>query len=167
VGLTSTEGIRQILERERGRIRLSFLENGGANVVLRELDGLPGVQAFVRSGSAGEDLQHLFARWRGSKLERVVERELLDPFALPNRVDRGSAHLARLWAAAEVARMPQRDRAAAIALAVDHQIVTPLTARSCSKPQPNTPRTVFGRRRLPRYPRCRNRRPGACWRPPL
>lgn len=127
VRIATIETIRQTLERQGGRIQLSVLASGRENLVWRELDALPGVEALPRFESVGNDLSRFFARWREPETRRVPIRKVLPSSDLPKDVRRGSAHIVRLWAAEESARIAERDRTAAVTLAVAHQIVTPIS----------------------------------------
>jgi hypothetical protein len=116
VRFAGTERIRQVLERGAGRGRLAVLSTGGTNLILRDLEGLPGVETVPRVGSAGEDLRRFVARWRAPYPERVVERRLVAADAVAKEAAPGSSHIVRLWAAGQPA-----------AVAIAHQVVTPLT----------------------------------------
>jgi hypothetical protein len=124
VRISGTETIRQRLERDGGRVHLVAFACGGWNEVIRDLDGVRNVETVARLGSVSEDLRRFFLRWRGGERERIVRRQVTQP---AKDVARGSAHLVRLWAADEVAGMPGNKPAGAVALAVEHQIVTPLS----------------------------------------
>jgi hypothetical protein len=127
VKIAGTERIRQMLERERGQAKLSVLASDSFNVVLRDLEGLPGVEMVPRFGSVPEDLRRWIARWRAPEQRRVVERRILPADELPKGAERGSPHIVRLWAAGEAAALANRQRGDAVRLAVVHQIVTPLS----------------------------------------
>ena len=125
VRMGGTERIRQRLERDGGRVQLAVLACAGRNAVIRDLDGLRSVQPVVRLGSVSEDLRRFFARWRGGASERIAQRQVTQ--AAAKDAERGSAHIVRLWAADEVSARTGHHRADAVALAVEHQIVTPLS----------------------------------------
>ena len=127
VKLAGIEPVRQMLRRERGRADLSAFETAGVNLAVRDLDGLPGVQTIPRFGGVASDLQRFFARWRAGEEERVVNRELLRRADVPKRAEPGSPHIVPIWAAHETAAMAAHDHDGAVALAVKHRIVTPLT----------------------------------------
>jgi hypothetical protein len=116
VKFAGTERVRQALERDAHRGRLSVLATGGANVILREVEGLPGVETVPRVGSVGDDLRRFIARWRAPYQERAAERRLVDAGAVGKDAEQGSGHIVRLWAAGQSA-----------AMAIAHQVVTPLT----------------------------------------
>jgi hypothetical protein len=125
--LSGAETIRQVLEREAGRVTLLVLPGGGENVPLRDLDGVAGVETVPRLGSVAEDLGRLFERWRDGQFERVAARQVQHRSAIPDGAQRGSSHVVRLWAADEVARIVSIKRRDAVALAVGHKIVTPVS----------------------------------------
>jgi hypothetical protein len=110
VRFAGTERIRQALERGRGRQTLFVLATGGTNVILRDLEGLPGVEMV------NEDLRRFIARWQAPYRERVAERRLVPADAVAKDTERGSAHIVRLWAAGQPAPV-----------AIAHQVVTPRT----------------------------------------
>jgi hypothetical protein len=125
VSFSSALGIRQMLERTQGRVKLYMLASPFSNTVVRELDGAPGTETVPRLGSIGDDLRRLFAKWQAGR-ERVVERQL-QAAGDRNGAEQSSSHIVRLWAADTSAAGAERNRAAAVALAVAHQIVTPLS----------------------------------------
>jgi hypothetical protein len=127
VRFSGAEGIRQVLERATGDGRLRVLAAGGENIVLRDLDGAPGVEIVPRLGSVGEDLRRTLAQRRKPEQQRVPERRVVPSDSLPGDAQRGSIHIVRLWAAEQSAHMAERDRPGAVALAVAHQIVTSLS----------------------------------------
>ena len=116
-GLSGAEAVRQALERERGRVRLLVAGGGSSNAVLRDLDGLSNVEMVPRLGNVADDVGGLFTGWKASR-ERVAERRALAAGEKAPGVAQGSAHMVRLWAA---------EQSAAMALAVAHGIVTPLS----------------------------------------
>jgi hypothetical protein len=125
--MKGSEKIRQALEREQGRVKLSILAGGGVNLIASDLDGLGHVQTIPRLGTVAEDLLRHFAGWRAGAWERVVERKSPSDGRVAGDVQRGSSHIVRLWAAEESAASVERNRPEAVALAVGHQIVTPLS----------------------------------------
>jgi hypothetical protein len=127
VKMAGMERVRQALERAQGEIRLSVLASGGENVLLRELNGLPGVQSVPRAGSIAEDLRRFFANWQPGAREYIVERRAVPAGEMPGDALRGSSHVVRLWAAEEAGRLAESDRPRAAAVAAGHQIVTPWT----------------------------------------
>jgi hypothetical protein len=116
VQFAGMERIRQVLERGRGQGRLFVLATGEMNVILRGVEGLPGVETVPRAGTVGQDLERFLARWRGPYRERVAERRLIAESAVARDAERGSSHIVRLWAAGQPAQV-----------ATAHQVVTPQT----------------------------------------
>jgi hypothetical protein len=123
VRFAGTDMVRQALERDRSHGQLFVLAAGGTNLILRDLEGLPGVETVPRLGAVGEDLRRFVAQWRAPYQEHVAERTIV----AASDAERGSPHIARLWAAQESAKLAGRHRADAVALAAAHQIVTPLS----------------------------------------
>lgn len=124
---TELEPLRQAADFSRGRLAIHSHQFGpGADRVSENLADL----RFVRPIPAVEDpardipaaLQGRAARW---------QREAVAAAALPADVAEGSSHIARLWAADEIARLsaPYRKagREEAVALARTWQLVTPVS----------------------------------------
>jgi hypothetical protein len=127
VKIAGSEVVRQVLERGRGEPRLFVLAAGGENVLLRDLNGLPGVQSIPRLGSAADDLRRVFEGWHPGGRERVAERRAVPASDVPRDAVRGGSHVVRLWAAEEAARAAETNRRHAVDVAAAHQIVTPWT----------------------------------------
>ncbi len=99
----------------------------GVNRVTAQLAGFIPVQALPRYASVNDDLQRLFARWRGEGSVFRWQRERLpaDALAESQRGMKSSKHLTRLWAKDAVIQLvAARQRAAAVALAAKYQLVT-------------------------------------------
>jgi hypothetical protein len=130
VALGSTDGLAQRCERRPGGPRLVALATGpGPNRVLDALDGCPWLVVAPRRGDLAADLGALLAGHPADGATLVARRERIAAGANPPAGVETSAHLARLWARNEVARLaaPGADPAAAAALAVKHRLVTPLS----------------------------------------
>ncbi|MBL8897028.1 MAG: hypothetical protein JNM84_05350 [Planctomycetes bacterium] len=101
----------------------------GVDLVLRALDGQPGLESLPRAGSLREDLERAF-RGFGAESSRyeLVPEILPDGEAPPGSARRVSDHLARLWAHRRVQELADAgSKAEAQKLAQLYQLVTPLT----------------------------------------
>ena len=117
----------QAIQRSQGGVRLAVLATGGENVLLRDLNGLAGVEMIPRLGRPADDLRRYFRTWHVGTRERVVERRAVPADAVPAGAVRASSHVVRLWAAEQAARTAETDRGEAVKIASAHQIVTPWT----------------------------------------
>jgi hypothetical protein len=101
----------------------------GPNRVAEELKGVASLQPLPRFSSLADDLRALLAGLVGKSTEYRLERARVQGPA--PATPKSSSHVARLWAAGEVAALAGSgkpgDRAAAVKLAVAHQLVTPVT----------------------------------------
>lgn len=135
VPLAPVEGLIQRFERRPGYPLLYDVQVGrGPNWLLDRLDSIDQLRAASWTGDAPHDLATLFSTWSaGSSPHTVAYRERVPANSVPDRasVKQTSDHLARLWANDEVARLVARrtpaDRDAAVALAAEYQLVTPVS----------------------------------------
>jgi hypothetical protein len=128
VALDSAEELRQRCERSSKPPTLIEVQTvPGPNRVLEKLDGLRPVHSLVRLGDLGDDLARLFNSWtnQAGRLEAVRERiSSTTPDVRPEGTET-SMHLARLWAAEEVARLcAARKMPEAMWFATRYQLVT-------------------------------------------
>jgi hypothetical protein len=123
----NTAALEQSLTRRSGRVRLLALSAlPGPNVLLEKLDEPADLTVLPRLGNFREDLLAALDRLQNGTV--VVLRGLAG--AEGKQGTEASSHLARLWAAGEIARMlsvGQENRDAAVALAVRMQLVTALS----------------------------------------
>lgn len=131
--LKPMEPLLQRFERQPHRVRLiQFEALAGANRVAEKLDGVVEMSVVPRLGTIGEDLQRLFSQWQPGTRQVVVSRQSVSshPEGLPHFA-KTSEHIARLWAAEQVAAAAltgkSAQREAAMLLAQRYQLVTPLT----------------------------------------
>jgi len=117
--------LRQPLERAGRRNLLYILNAGSINTIVSSLEALDSVRT-ISSVSPGDDLRKLFADWRSGQQSRVPVRRLVSLNGLDPQAQ-GSPHIARLWAAEQVAAMAHRHRQDAVTLGTKYHIVTPLT----------------------------------------
>ncbi|MFN7139902.1 MAG: VIT domain-containing protein, partial [Limisphaerales bacterium] len=111
----------------RRPIRLQEIQTSrGPNRIVEKLDAFAGVSSIARFGSLGEDLQRTFDTWGGAprfRYARVIMTEQTDA-----KAQRGSKHIARLWAAERIAALRSEKKFSdAIALAAKYQLVTPVS----------------------------------------
>jgi hypothetical protein len=129
VAAGSGDAVRQVLERAGRRVHLRVMPVvPGRNDLLDALDGRPEARsAGVFSAAA---LRSELDRAAGAPAVEVVRlRQALAGDAVGVDIA-PTRHLARLWAATEIARLAASGpgcQAAAVALAVKHQIVTPVS----------------------------------------
>ncbi len=125
------EDLRQRFERSASPPRLYDVEvRLGPDRILEKLDGFKSVESVLRSGDLGDDLGRLFGDWNGSgvRLGLVRECSASEPGSGRPPGKETSFHLARLWAATEVARLcATRQVQEATELASVHQLVTPVS----------------------------------------
>lgn len=96
----------------------------GPNLIARKLEGLAVLHRVTREGTLDADLRALYAQWSAGAVHVTATRQRLKGGDLPN-TGKTSSHLARLWAADQVATINAPDDA--IALAVRYQLVTPVS----------------------------------------
>lgn len=120
--------LEQVLARKKGRVRLlAFAAVAGPNVLLDKLNEPAALSVLPRYGEVGGDLARALDRLEGR--DWVAVRRVISAGGLSSGVET-SRHLARLWAADEVIRLlsaGQVNRDAAVKLAVQMQLVTPMT----------------------------------------
>lgn len=134
--LRPVEELRQRWERRPdGPALYSLQTEVGPDRVSEKLDGVPAVEPIERAGDLQTDLSNLFERLAGRRKQlrfvRAGEGAGGARAAGGKETKETSAHLARLWANDEVARM-LADRAKnrtdeAIKLAARYQLVTPVS----------------------------------------
>jgi hypothetical protein len=127
----STDPLVQTFERSPNGPRLfDFQVVPGPDRVTEKLDGVAAVVSVPRLGSVSADLKHLLDSWRGGakriQLSRMVAAS--ETAAQADGAVQGGQHVARLWAQEEVRRLAaQRQVAAAVKEAAQHQLVTPFS----------------------------------------
>lgn len=134
--LRPVEELRQRWERRPDGATLYAVQTEvGPDRVSEKLDGIAAVEPVARAGKLQADLENLFAQLAGRKKQlrfiRVREGAGHAPTAGGKETKETSAHLARLWANDEVARL-LADRGKnrteeAIKLAARYQLVTPVS----------------------------------------
>jgi hypothetical protein len=131
--LRPVEELRQRWERRPdGPILYSIQTEVGPDLVTERLDGVAALKPVARTARLQADLEKLFARLAGRKkqlrLVRVSEEAGRAPAGGGKET---SAHLARLWANDEVARLlaePGKNMSEeAVKLAARYQLVTPVS----------------------------------------
>lgn len=132
--LHSVEELRQRwARRPYGPVLYSVRTAHGSDEVEKGLDGIHEVKSLARMDHLRTDLEKLFARLTGEAktLEFLRTSKRVDQLPEPSEAIQTSDHLARLWANDEVARiLTARDEklnSAAITLAAQYQLVTPVT----------------------------------------
>lgn len=107
---------------------LDVMVGRGPNRMAAELAGFTTFQAVPRIAPLEQDLKNLFTRWGSEAPELHRERLPLAELQLPPEAWKTSAHLARLWARGEIARLVASTegpaRAQALELASRHQLVS-------------------------------------------
>ncbi|HEV2915152.1 MAG TPA: VIT domain-containing protein [Pyrinomonadaceae bacterium] len=135
--LQPVEELRQRWERRPDGPSLYAVQaDNGPDRIEEGLDEIRSVEVVPRMGPLQSDLERLFAQLTGGTLSlgyvRTVEKTAAPPAQSPSPAAKEtSAHLARLWANDEVARlMNARDKdhtEEAIQLATRYQLVTPVS----------------------------------------
>ncbi len=104
---------------------------GTSRVAEALVAGYVRLRPLVRTAEMGEDLTRLFDQWRGATPTLRIERRRVSADALPAGAAKATAHLTRLWAAEEVARLHGPDdtdrNLKAVKLAMAYQLVTPVS----------------------------------------
>ncbi|HYG82132.1 MAG TPA: VIT domain-containing protein [Pyrinomonadaceae bacterium] len=127
--------LRRVIERRpEGPVLYTLQAAGGRDRIEEGLDGVHSVKSVPRLGRLRSDLERLFAQLSGQRraLELVRTSEKLAPTA-DSLADgkETSAHLARLWANDEVARLiagQEKDaNEKAVKVAAQYQLVTPVS----------------------------------------
>jgi hypothetical protein len=132
--LQGVEGLRQRWERQPlGPMLYAVQAGNGPDLIAEGLDGIGAFEVSARAGGLQSDLEGLLAELTGraKPLEFVRTRERLEPLPASPAVRETSAHLARLWANDEVARLlAARGKdweEEATKLATLYQLVTPVS----------------------------------------
>ncbi len=131
--LEPLDPLLQRFERRPHLVRLiQFEALAGPNRIAEKLDGAVSVTVAPRLGTVAEDLRQLFGQWQPNARQAIVMRERVSADA-EGLLQQGktSDHIARLWAFDQVAAAAQAgksaQREAAMLLAQQYQLVTPLT----------------------------------------
>lgn len=126
VPFLSAASVVQWLERDRKLAIYDVPVATGPNRLVEQLGVLGCLRTVPRFGALGEDLKTLLARLSGREKTYRFERRAVE--GKPPESPRASSHLARLWAADQVAALAKTgraaDRAKAVQLAAAHQLVT-------------------------------------------
>lgn len=130
-GIGPTAALEQVVERKLTPPRLWALQAiPGPNAIVAGL-GDAFLESFSRTGSLGSDLERLATTWLSGARTRAVRERLESEDEIPGQAVETSRHLARLWAHDEVLALLRAEdtesRERAVALALDHQLVTPVT----------------------------------------
>jgi hypothetical protein len=127
--LSSESGLRQRLERAAAPVRLLEIQTrNGPDRIVEKLDGLSAVEHVLRLGSLPSDFDQLLSRWTGKNPVFVCVREQVAASTEAADGARVGKQIERLWARDEALRLAaQRQRDAAVKLAAESQLVTPLT----------------------------------------
>jgi len=130
----STDEMRRRWERRPSSAQLFDLQTRrGANLIAENLSGVAAVNRVTRMGGASEELRRLFSRFSGGSRQFTVTRAKLPglPRGTSSNSKETSKHLARLWASGEVTKLlllgDDQSSDAAMKLATNYQLVTPLT----------------------------------------
>jgi hypothetical protein len=127
--LSSESGLRQRLERSTAPVPLLEIQSGnGPDRIVEKLDGLSAVEPVQPLGSVRSAFDRLLARWTGkTPVFALVREQVVAPMEAADGTRVGK-HIERLWARDEALRLAaQRQRDAAVKLAAENQLVTPLT----------------------------------------
>ncbi len=121
--------LTQWWERRPNGPRLYALQVApGPNRVLEAGEGVAGLATVAYTGALAEDLNRVYAVWRGQQPTWVRERV---PGKRAGPGEKTSNHLARLWAADQVRTLRATGKLAdiemAIAIAARYHLVTPVT----------------------------------------
>jgi hypothetical protein len=122
--------LRQRFERHANPPALIEIQAfAGPNRVAEELDGVRSVRSVMRLGSLKSDLERLFHSWDGKSTEwRLAREQVAADAAGATEGQECSLHLARLWAAGEVARLTRARKVDdAMKAAANYQLVTPVS----------------------------------------
>jgi NADPH-dependent ferric siderophore reductase len=131
---TSVEMLAQKWERRPDNPRLyEFQVANGPNLIVPKLDGIAAIQSVPSFGAPAQDLQRLFALWKGEdkpilSLSSFKFKNRKTVSDLPENSHQTSTHLARLWAYEEILKLiASKDRQKAIEIATRYQLVTPVS----------------------------------------
>jgi hypothetical protein len=129
--LAPVDGLQQRYERRTDGPALLELQVGlGPNRLIEKLDGIPALHAVALVGSLSTTLERLAAGWKPGARTLVLERVRAPAGEMPSSVatNRVSAHIVRLWANDEAARLRAAPKNAdAAVLAARYQLVTPVS----------------------------------------
>ncbi|WP_375772135.1 VIT domain-containing protein [Archangium gephyra] len=107
---------------------LDVMVGRGPNLVAVTLAGFTAYQSVPRTAPLEQDLKNLFTRWGSEAPEFHRERLPLAELTSQPEGGKTSAHLVRLWAAGEIARLTASGEQAALSqalkLALRHQLVS-------------------------------------------
>jgi len=126
----SVADLRQRFERHANPPTLIEVQAfAGPNRVAEELDAVRSVRSVMRISSLKADLENLFRSWDGKSTEwRLVREQVAADAAGAAEGQECSLHLARLWAAGEVARLTKARKVDdAMKAAASYQLVTPVS----------------------------------------
>ena len=126
----SVVDLRQRFERHANPpVLIEIQAFAGPNRVAEELDGVRSVRSVMRLGSLKSDLERLFHSWDGKSTEwRLAREQVAADAAGATEGQECSLHLARLWAAGEVARLTRARKVDdAMKAAANYQLVTPVS----------------------------------------
>jgi hypothetical protein len=126
----SVADLRQRFERHANPPALIEVQAfAGPNRVAEELDAVRSVRSVMRMGSLKSDLERLFRSWDGKSTEwRLMREQVAADAAGATEGQECSLHLARLWAAGEVARLTKSRKVdEAMKAAANYQLVTPVS----------------------------------------
>lgn len=124
VAFGTFDGLRQRFERRKNHLELyDVAAQAGPNLIAKKLDGIATMTRVPRRGALADNMLRLFARWQPGATHFVVKRERRTADNMPKAAET-STHLARLWAAGELAPL---NWTAASALAIRYQLVTPVS----------------------------------------
>lgn len=127
--LSSPEPLRQRFERSHNPpLLIDVATTLGPDPVADTLDGLKSVHSLLRLGDLSDDLGRLFRSWNGRAKTLEFNRQRVESSEGNPPGTETSMHLARLWAAEEVARLcAAHHPAEAAQLAARYQLVTPVS----------------------------------------
>lgn len=134
VELTSTESLIQKWERRpQSPVIYDIQVNNGPNLVLQKLDHFKYVVKIPIINNPGQELEQLFKAWsvQGKRLHFMRKKSSMDSIQNLDAALQTSDHLARLWAFERIKALSFSEKKAdinkAIALAMDYQLVTPVS----------------------------------------
>lgn len=128
--LSDIESLRQRFDRHPDWPRLVDVQSvPGPNCLIGKLDGINEISMGACGGDLSQSLASVFTTWNGQP-RWTLARERLDATSAASQQDlpKASRHVARLWALGEIRRLVhERQVPAAIELAAEHQLVTPVS----------------------------------------
>ncbi len=131
VELSGGEELLQKWQRLPDYPKLYDMQFGsGPNKVAELLNGTPAVRRVARTGNDRDDLQRLLNEWNGTDVRLQFKRHAADTTNSVAGVE-ADLHLARLWARDTIHELGAARSSAkqdtAIAMAMDYQLVTPVS----------------------------------------